>query len=199
MCFPSAYLLVGTPVTRTDIIGTFTIVLGVVGVVLFGNHRAPTDFDKESNLSLSILKEIWGRSDWIAYLTCLEVTTLALFWWSGIVHEVTMGRVEDDRGGESEEREDGIEGMVGHRQTFVASDGLVGKVVGAWRRVMKIHGRSRKLVKRKVERLSQSRSDVTLRKVAGLSWSVTGGMLAGQTLVLAKSCVKVSNRYSNDI
>lgn len=34
-----AYLLAGTPVTRIDVFGTVVIVVGVVGVVVFGNHR----------------------------------------------------------------------------------------------------------------------------------------------------------------
>ncbi|KAK4703698.1 magnesium transporter, partial [Phenoliferia sp. Uapishka_3] len=179
--FVFAYLLVGTPVTRTDIGGTVIIVLGVVGVVLFGNHRQATDFDKESNLSLSLLKEIWGRGDWIAYLTVLEVTTALAFWFSSITHEVCMARVEDERGDAEGEREMG--------------DGGRKEVLVGWRavrgRVAKMHGRVRKTVKRQLERWSQSRPDSTIRKAAGLCWSITGGLLAGQTLVFAKSAVKL--------
>ncbi|KAL8276135.1 hypothetical protein RQP46_011466 [Phenoliferia psychrophenolica] len=91
--FIFAYLLVGTPVTKTDILGTVIIVLGVIGVVLFGNARTASDFDKESNLSLSLLKEIWGRGDWIVYLTFLEVTTLFSFWFSQITHELVTSAI----------------------------------------------------------------------------------------------------------
>lgn len=175
----SAYLLVGTPVTRTDILGTIIIVFGVVGVVLFGNHRTAGEFDKESNLSLSLLKQIWGRGGWIAYLTCLEAVTLLAFWFSGITHEVCMARVEDER--EEAELEMG--------------DGGRRKVEQGWRaqlgKVQAIKGRLRRIVKKALERWSQSRPDSTIRKAAGLSWSVTGGLLAGQTLVFAKSAVKV--------
>ena len=178
----SAYLLVGTPVTRTDIGGTVIIVLGVIGVVLFGNARTATDFDKESNLSLSLLKEIWGRGDWIAYLTCLEATTALAFWFSCITHEVCMARVEDERGEEGE-REMG--------------DGGRKNVAIGWRAYLEkaqaMKGRVRRNIKGALERWSQSRPDSTIRKTAGLCWSLTGGLLAGQTLVFAKSAVKVSS------
>lgn len=68
-----ARLLIGTPIERLDIVGTLVTVLGVVGVVVFGNMRNDSDFDTESNLSLTVLKTIWARKEWVAYLTCLEV------------------------------------------------------------------------------------------------------------------------------
>lgn len=189
--FIFARLLVGTPVVRTDIIGTLIIVLGVIGVVLFGNARTHDDaFDKESNLSLSLLKEIWGRGNWIAYLTCLEVTTAWCFWMSAIVHEVCMGRVEDERG--DAERNTDIEGMLGGgRRSAGGGEGFIERVKAGWVRVRRGHAGLRKGVKRVVEKWAQSKPDSTIRKTAGLCWSITGGLLAGQTLVFAKSAVKV--------
>jgi drug/metabolite transporter (DMT)-like permease len=73
--FVFAYLLVGTQITRQDIFGTLVIVLGVVGVVLFGNNRAETEFDTE-NLTLALLKELWGRKQWIIYFILGEIITL---------------------------------------------------------------------------------------------------------------------------
>ncbi|KAM0748537.1 hypothetical protein T439DRAFT_327797 [Meredithblackwellia eburnea MCA 4105] len=183
--FVFAYLLVGTPVTRTDIIGTVIIVLGVIGVVLFGNHRTATDFDKESNLSLSLLKQLWGRSDWIAYLTCLEATTLFSFWISIITHEVCMARVTDERGDADGEREMGMGTGGGGRR----------KVETGWRARLETLKKHRRIVrdwiKKTLESWSQSRPDSSIRKLAGLCWSITGGLLAGQTLVFAKSVVKL--------
>lgn len=90
-----------------------------------------------------------------------------------------MARVEDER--EEAELEMG--------------DGGRRKVEQGWRaqlgKVQAIKGRLRRIVKKALERWSQSRPDSTIRKAAGLSWSVTGGLLAGQTLVFAKSAVKV--------
>jgi hypothetical protein len=47
------------------------------------------------------------------------------------------------------------------------------------------------VVKGQIGRWSATKPEVTIRKVAGFSWAVTGGLLSGQTLVLAKSAVKV--------
>ncbi|KAI5478684.1 DUF805 domain membrane protein [Pseudohyphozyma bogoriensis] len=180
--FIFAYLLVGTPVTKFDIIGTFVIVFGVVGTVVFGNQRTASDFDKESNLSLSLLKELWGRGDWIAYITCLELTTALAFWVSRIAHEVCMNRVEDERGdAEREER--------------MGAGGRKGPPKEGWRgwveRVRKSESVLRGGLKGALEKWTQSRPDEMIRKLAGLCWSITGGLLAGQTLVLAKSAVKL--------
>lgn len=188
-----AYALAGTPVTRTDIYGTIIIVLGVVGTVVFGNIRAETDLDAEANLSLSLLKEIWARKEWIAYYTCLQVTTAAFFWLSTIVHAVCMARVIDERG-DADRGDVDIDTMLdggGGRRGSLEGDGMVARARG-WKRAFdRSHGQARRAVRRMVEGFSQSRPDVTIRKVAGLCWSVTGGLLAAQTLVLAKSAVKV--------
>ncbi|GAA5915969.1 hypothetical protein JCM5296_000496 [Sporobolomyces johnsonii] len=193
--FIFAYLLVGTPVTKLDVCGTIVIILGVVGVVVFGNHRLPSDFDAESNLSLTLLKEIWGRADWIVYLVALEVSTIAVWWFSSIAHQVCMARITDERG-DAERDGSGIDAMVGggggrRLANPYEGQGFVGRLK-SWRdAVRRTHGRLRKTVKGFVERWSQSRPDTSIRKLAGLCWSVTGGMLSGQTLVLAKSAVKL--------
>ncbi|GAA5931386.1 hypothetical protein JCM1841_002800 [Sporobolomyces salmonicolor] len=193
--FIFAYLLVGTPVTKLDVFGTIVIILGVVGVVVFGNHRLPSDFDAESNLSLTLLKQIWGRTDWIVYLVALEVSTIAVWWFSSITHQVCMARITDERG-DDERDVSGIDAMVGggggrRLANPYEGQGFVGRLKG-WRDgVKRTQGRLRKKVRGLVERWSQSRPDTSIRKLAGLCWSVTGGMLSGQTLVLAKSAVKL--------
>lgn len=173
--------------------------MGVVGVVVFSNLRLPSlpgSFDAESNLSLSLLKTIWGRSDWIVYLLCLEVFTVAAFWMSEIGHEVCAARVEDEReeGGGRTDVDEMVAG--GRRAPFEAS--FVGRVRWGIRRTSELHGRARAGAKRFIERWAQSKDDTTIRKAAGLSWSITGGVLAGQTLVLAKSAVKLVTSAINN-
>lgn len=90
-----------------------------------------------------------------------------------------MARVEDER----EERELEM-GAGGRRATEVGWKRWVGVV-------RKGHSGARKAVKGALERYTQSRPDSSIRKLAGLCWSITGGLLAGQTLVFAKSAVKV--------
>lgn len=99
-----------------------------------------------------------------------------------------MARVTDERG--SADRDADIDGMLdgGGGRRIVQEDG---GVKGLLRKVKGRHGKVRRWIKRGLEKWSQSRPDSTIRKVAGIAWSITGGLLAGQTLVLAKSFVKV--------
>ncbi|BGP17792.1 hypothetical protein JCM10213_001706 [Rhodosporidiobolus nylandii] len=194
--FLFAFWLVGTPITRVDIFGTLVIVVGVVGVVVFGNHKTENSaaFD-ENNLSLALLKEIWGRGDWIAYIVCLEFTTVAFWWLSTITHEVCIARISDDRG-DAERDGSGLDAMVsgggGRRNADpYAGEGWYGRAKSARDAWHRRQGKVRAVVKGIVERWSQQRSETSIRKMAGLFWSVTGGLLSGQTLVLAKSAVKL--------
>ncbi|KAK4050594.1 hypothetical protein OIV83_003320 [Microbotryomycetes sp. JL201] len=191
-----AYLLAGLPVTKLDVAGTATIVLGVVGVVVFGNKRDKGEFDKESNLTLTLLKQLWSRLDWILFFVFLELTTIVFFWVSTVVHDVCMARVTDERGQiDSNSPEHDIEEMLdgGGGRRAVLQDASFKTRVEAFRRKLKrSHGHLRRLLKRVLEHWSQSRPDSSIRQLAGMSWAVTGGVLAGQTLIFAKSGVKAS-------
>lgn len=196
--FVFAYLLVSTPVTRLDILGTVVIILGVVGVVVFSNIRKETPaIDAESNLSLSLLKTIWGRADWIAYLAMLEVATVALWWLSRIVFEVCQARVLDERGDADRDRDDAdLNAMVGggggrRVANPYEGEGWVGRAK-SWRDAWhKAQGSARAGVKRAVQRWSEPRPDASIRQLSAFCWAVTSGLLSGQTLILAKSGVKV--------
>lgn len=155
----------------------------VVGVVVFSNQRLPSQIDTESNLSLSLLKTLWSRSDWIIYLIFLELTTIVSFWLSRIMHEVCMGRIIDERG-DAERSSDLGPGGGGRKIVETGWRGYLSSVV-------KARERNRQRVKRALEKWSHSKPDDLIRKAAGLGWSITGGLLAGQTLVFAKSAVKV--------
>lgn len=186
------YLLVGTAITRLDVAGTLVIVLGVIGVVVFGNQRAETEFDQEANLDLDLLKKIWGRGDWIIYFTVLEATTLAFWWVSSIVNEVTMERVNDERGEAERDPTEGMVGRGGRREAIPEG------VKGMWVRFLRAKKFARRTIKGWIEGWSQSKADMTIRKAGGLSWAITGGVLAGTTLILAKSGVKlVSSAIAN--
>lgn len=191
-----AYLLVGTSITKLDVAGTLTIIVGVVGVVVFGNIRIKTDaIDAESNLSLSLLKEIWSRGPWIIYISCLELTTIVFWWLSRIAHEVCMARVIDERG-DADADGSGLDAMLegggGRRNTNpYEGQGFMGKlksVRDAWH---VRQGKVRRVVKEALERWSQSRPDASIRQLAAFAWAVTSGLLSGQTLILAKSGVKL--------
>ncbi|GAA5883457.1 hypothetical protein JCM3774_005958 [Rhodotorula dairenensis] len=191
-----AYLLVGTSITKLDVIGTLTIIVGVLGVVVFGNIRIKTDaIDAESNLSLSLLKEIWGRPGWIVYFVCLEVTTIVLWWLSRIAHEVCMARVIDERG-DADADGSGVEAMLeggGGRRVAnpYEGQGFLGKLKSARDAWHVRQGKVRRVIKQALERWSQSRPDASIRQLAAFAWAVTSGLLSGQTLILAKCGVKL--------
>ena len=187
--FIFAYLLVGTPVTHLDIIGTLTIVIGVIGVVIFGSKRQNGTFDTESNLTLELLQRLWSRTEWIIFIVLLELGVGGMYWVSGIVEEVRVGKMEDDRG-ELEDR--GIEGMTGGRRyTLSPTPSLLERAKYYLSRLRRIIAKFRQTIKSLLEGWAQSSSDIAVRKLAGLSYALTGGMYAGITLILAKSFVKL--------
>ncbi|GAA5979152.1 hypothetical protein JCM5350_007084 [Sporobolomyces pararoseus] len=193
--FIFAYLLVGTPIAKLDIIGTAIIVLSIVGIVVFGNQKRPSDFDADANLSLSTLKVLWGRGDWIAYFVCLEIAVVIAWWISGITHEVCMARIIDERG-DAERDGSGIDAMVGggggrRVANPYEGEGFMGTVKSTRDKLRVGRGKLRAMVKRSIERWSQSRPDASIRKLAGFCWAVAGGLLSGETLILAKSGVKL--------
>lgn len=193
--FVFAYLLVGTPIAKSDVVGTATIVVSIVGIVVFGNQKRASDFDADANLSLSTLKVLWGRSDWIAYFVCLEVAIAVAWSVSRVTHDVCMARITDERG-DAERDGSGIEAMVergGGRRVAnpYEGQGFVGTLRATRDRAFANRAKVRAQLKRAIERWSQSRPDASIRKLAGFMWAVTGGLLSGETLILAKSGVKL--------
>lgn len=181
-----------------DVIGTLVIILGVIGVVVFGSKRENGAFDTESNLTLSLLKELWGRKEWIIFIVLMELGVGGMFWVSGIVDEVREGKVEDDRGDAEGDR--GIQGMTGGRRTALsATPSLLDRARHYFAYLQHFISLSRSFLKTRLEHWAQSSSDIAVRKLAGLSYAITGGMYAGITLILAKSFVKmVSSAMKND-
>jgi hypothetical protein len=53
------------------------------------------------------------------------------------------------------------------------------------------HSTIRYRVLERIEQLTSSKPDSTLKKLAGLFWAISGGLLASQTLIFAKSIVKL--------
>lgn len=173
--FIFAKMLVGTSITRMDIAGTFVVILGVCGVVGFGNLR--TTDGHEENLDLEVLKGLWSRGGWIVYFVCLEVVSFTAFWLSRIIDSVWTERQELETRQYQPER-------AGSAETQL-------------QRFNRIRRTFRHAVKSRIETWSVSKPDIVLRKMSGVAWSVTGGLLAGQTLVFAKSAVKLATAPGN--
>ncbi|KAI9285698.1 hypothetical protein BC943DRAFT_322834 [Umbelopsis sp. AD052] len=134
--FVLARVMVGTTITRKDVMGTFVIILSVLAIVIFGGmFNGP---DPEDNITLDSLKVLFVRPVFIIYFSVLNVITFAGLFF-GLYTRWVMAKEE------------------------------------------------RKLKSRIYRRVKPK----TLKKIAGLLFSLDGGMLASETLLLAKSGVKL--------
>lgn len=191
-----AKLLLGTAISKLDIAGTFVIILGVIGVVLFGSHRN-SNIDVEANLNFTIIQQLWGRSQWIAFFLLTGIASIAFFWLSEIIDEVRIKTVVVER---EDENDRGIDGMTGgRRQTLSSNPTILERLIHTRLVIMRLHTVIRNFLRRRIESWSASRPDSSIRKLTGLMYALTGGILAGQTLVLAKSAVKlIASAIHND-
>ncbi|KAG2178211.1 hypothetical protein INT43_003464 [Umbelopsis isabellina] len=134
--FILARVMVGTTITRKDVIGTFVIIASVIAIVVFGGmFNGP---DPEDNISLDSLKVLFTRPVFIIYFSILNLITFT---------------------------------------------GLFFALYTRW-----VMAKEERRLKSKIYRRMKPK---TLKKVAGLLFSLDGGMLASETLLLAKSGVKL--------
>ncbi|KAG1056803.1 hypothetical protein G6F43_001330 [Rhizopus delemar] len=123
--FIFAKILVGTKITRKDVLGTFVVVASVIWIVVFGGMY--NGQDPEESLSLESLKILFVRPIFIIYFSALNILTFG------------------------------------------------GLFISLWSKNSKHFMLNQKKMKRMV----------------GLMFSVEGGLLASETLLLAKSGVKL--------
>jgi hypothetical protein len=174
--FVFAKLFVGTSITKTDMAGTFVVILGVCGIVGFGNLRVSTAQDIENNLDLATLKTLWTRGGWLTYFLCLELVTVVIFRMASIIDRVWMEREALETQADPDAR---------LSRARVPSGETVLQKADRYRRMLQ-YG-----IKQGIDRFTVSKPDIVLRKLSGVAWAVCGGLLAGQTLVFAKSAVKL--------
>ncbi|CAG8651824.1 13620_t:CDS:2 [Funneliformis caledonium] len=74
--FVFARMLVGTKITRKDIIGTFVVILSVIWIVIFGGVNAGNN---DEYLTLGKLKSLMIRPLFIVYFSFLDIITFGLF------------------------------------------------------------------------------------------------------------------------
>lgn len=192
--FLFARWLLGTKITILDAAGTLVVILGVVGVIGFGNIRQ-AGIDEEANMSLSTLETLWARPPWIFHLIALELITCLILWLASIGYEV----IEEKKMFEVSptHREDGdvdVEMVLrrGGGRT-ISRNGLC-HLFKFLSPILNFRRKIRIWIKLSIESWSVSRSDQAMMKLDGLLWGCSAGLLAGQTLIFAKSYVKlVSN------
>jgi hypothetical protein len=150
-----ARLLLGTLITRLDIVGTIVIILGVCGVVGFSNIRVAGALDTETNLDLPLLVQLWTRPGWLAYFVLLQIGSLALLWVASITGDVLREREE------VEEREEDLADRVVRRQHEARAD----HATSLWARVQSQQRRARELLKSRIAQWAHSKPDALLRKL----------------------------------
>lgn len=201
--FLFARWLLGTKITLRDVLGTLVVILGVVGVIGFGNIRQ-AGIDQEANMSLSTLKALWARPQWLCYLVLLELTTIFTIWLASIAFELIQEKTDHDSSSHrqfgADDDEVDIERVLrrggGRIPISRPATGFIARSLGP----LVFYTRSlRNWLKQIIERWSVSRPEDLLNKLDGLLWGCGAGLLAGQTLVFAKSYVKlITNGLSHD-
>ncbi|KAG0742152.1 hypothetical protein G6F57_005682 [Rhizopus arrhizus] len=132
--FIFAKILVGTKITRKDVLGTFVVIASVIWIVVFGGMY--NGQDPEESISLDSLKILFVRPIFIIYFSALNI---------------------------------------------IAFGGLFISLWSNW----EMNDETRK------RHLFANMNQKKMKHIVGLMFSVEGGLLASETLLLAKSGVKL--------
>lgn len=168
------------------------IVLGVIGVVFFGNYRTPGEIDEE-NITLAILQQLWGRGAWIGYFIVGELLTITSGWLSSIIGEVRERRLSDDRTNDEDEGVSALRYGVTNRRSIppTSTASVFIKAKHYFTVASHHHSTLRSKTLSLIEHYAQSRPDSSIKKLSSFAYAITGGLLAAQTLIFAKSIVKL--------
>ncbi|OZJ04746.1 hypothetical protein BZG36_01793 [Bifiguratus adelaidae] len=97
--FVFARILVGTHITRRDVIGTLIVICAVVWIVVFGGMNGGSD--PGDQLDLATLKQLYLNSVFIIYFTILNILIFTLFvlavYATWIVSDATQRRQSKSR------------------------------------------------------------------------------------------------------
>lgn len=154
-----------------DYFGTSLIILGVVGIVGFSS------FNKEQSdeLNLDILKGYWSKPLWISYAIILGILTAVLYVGSEQLEQIIHMR--DDE-----------EAPVPRALSASPSE--------RWyqlARLRRLNSNMKTFVFRRLDQATLRWSEEKMSKNTGIFFAITGGTLASQTLVMAKSLVKLTS------
>lgn len=169
--FLFARFLIGTPVTQTDIYGTMTVVLGVIGIVAFGavNSGLSTETD------VNHLTALWRRGGWLGFFLCMSIALILVLIFTNSLDDVLAARSDLDS--------EPFAGMSARRPRD-SSTTYLGKVKNSWNAWIL-------WIKEKLETWTAPQDDKQVAWVLGIGWACCGGGLAGGCLVFAKATVKL--------
>jgi len=163
--FVFAKILVGTQITRQDVYGTIVVMASVVWIVVFGGMNSGGDV--EDTLTLTDLKGLFSRVVFVIYFSILN-TIIFSFLALGMYAYWAIS-LDDDSGQMRKNMKTRLTQLLGKNRLARAS-GLT------------LEGD---------EGLEAEARDQRLKKVVAMIMSSCGGLLASETLLLAKSGVKL--------
>ncbi|KAG0368844.1 hypothetical protein BGZ54_001042 [Gamsiella multidivaricata] len=163
--FIFAKILVGTQITRKDVYGTIVVMLSVVWIVIFGGMNSGGDI--EDTLTLTDLKALFAKTVFIIYFSILN-TIIFAFLALGMYAYWAIS-LDDESGQLRKNMKTKLTKLLGTNR-FARASGLT------------LNGD---------EGLEAEARDLRLKKVVAMIMSACGGLLASETLLLAKSGVKL--------
>ncbi|KAF9110152.1 hypothetical protein BGX27_006717 [Mortierella sp. AM989] len=163
--FVFARVLVGTQITRNDVYGTIVVMASVIWIVVFGGMN--TSGDLEDKLTLEDLKGLFSRVVFVIYFSILNAIIFA-FLALGMYAYWAIS-LDDESGQLRKNMKTKLTKLLGTNRLARAS-GLT------------LEGD---------EGLAAEARDLRLKKVVAMIMSACGGLLASETLLLAKSGVKL--------
>ncbi|KNZ60075.1 hypothetical protein VP01_1613g2 [Puccinia sorghi] len=155
--FLFARWLLGTKITMLDAVGTLVVILGVVGVIGFGNIRQ-AGIDEEANMSLSTLQALWARPAWILHLILLETITSLILWLANIGYEIIEEKRSFETSRVSRDEEDTDVEMVLRRGGGRKShSGILARTIHLLSPLLSSQQKLRAWLKNSIERWSMTR------------------------------------------
>ncbi|KAF9180646.1 hypothetical protein BGZ50_006060 [Haplosporangium sp. Z 11] len=163
--FVFAKMLVGTQITRQDVYGTIVVMVSVIWIVVFGGMN--TSGDIEENLTLTDLKELFAKVVFVIYFSILNAI-IFMFLALGMYAYWAIS-LDDESGQMRKNMKTRLTQLLGTNR-FARASGLT------------LEGD---------EGLEAEARDQRLKKVVAMIMAACGGLLASETLLLAKSGVKL--------
>ncbi|KAF8493638.1 hypothetical protein JB92DRAFT_2998388 [Gautieria morchelliformis] len=173
--FLFASILIGTPVTSTDIYGTVIIVFGVIGIVLFGSINSGL----ENEMDIARLSALWARAGWLAFFLLMSVTLSVLYICTSQLDAVLSARSDLDLPSEPFAASGS-----GARQQPPGPVSYLGAVALKYNATLV-------WIREWIEHWTAAKGDKQIAWTLGIGWACCGGGLAGGCLVFAKSGVKL--------
>ncbi|KAG0354554.1 hypothetical protein BGZ54_001591, partial [Gamsiella multidivaricata] len=163
--FIFAKILVGTRITKKDVVGTVVVTFSVVWIVIFGGMNSGADV--EGSLTIAELKALFSRVVFIIYFSVFNIIILTLLSLGLYVYwAITL---DDESGRLRKQMKARLIEFLGTNRlarcsgwTFAGGEGLEAEA-----------------------------RDLRLRKIVAMIMATSGGLIASQTLLLAKSGVKL--------